>query len=135
MARHARAGRRRLRRSGFGFLTVEGERWEASLALELEAGPPMCRNIRTLSNFEPPATDEEIRASALQFVRKISGFAHPSKANQPAFDLAVEEVADVASRLLNSLKCSGPMRDRAVEAEKAKERSRRRFALLGSAGG
>jgi hypothetical protein len=93
----------------------------------------MCRNIRTLFNFEPPATDEEIRASAVQFVRKVSGFARPSKVNQPAFDLAVDEVADAAGRLLNSLKSSGPTRDRAHEAEKARERSRRRFATLGPA--
>jgi hypothetical protein len=88
----------------------------------------MCRNIRTLFNFEPPATDEEIRASALQFVRKLSGFAHPSKANQDAFDRAVEEVAAVAARLLNSLQTAAPTRDRDEEAAKAKERSRQRFA-------
>jgi len=103
-------------------------------SLGLGAEALMCRNIRTLFNFEPPATDEEIRASALQFVRKVSGFARPSKANEAAFDLAVEEVAGAASRLLNSLKSSGPLRDRAQEAEKARERSRRRFATLGSAG-
>ncbi|HLW91359.1 MAG TPA: DUF2277 domain-containing protein [Roseiarcus sp.] len=89
----------------------------------------MCRNIRTLFNFEPPATDEEIRASALQFVRKVSGFNHPSKANHDAFDRAVDEVADAARRLLASLQTIGPARDRAVEAEKARERSRRRFAM------
>ena len=88
----------------------------------------MCRNIRTLFNFEPPASDEEIRASALQFVRKVSGFAHPSKANQEAFDKAVDEVAEAASRLLNSLHTHGPARDRASEAAKAKERTQRRFA-------
>jgi hypothetical protein len=88
----------------------------------------MCRNIRTLFNFDPPASDEEIRASALQFVRKVSGFTHPSKANHAAFDLAVDEVAEAAHRLLNSLQTSGPARDRAVEAEKARERGRRRFA-------
>jgi hypothetical protein len=89
----------------------------------------MCRNIRTLFNFEPPASDEEIRAAALQFVRKVSGFAHPSKANQESFDRAVDDVAEAANRLLNSLHTHGPTRDRASEAEKAKERARRRFGL------
>ena len=88
----------------------------------------MCRNIRTLFNFEPPATEEEIRASALQFVRKVSGFAHPSKVNKAVFDHAVDEVADAANRLLHSLQTSGPTRDRALEAERAQERARRRFA-------
>jgi hypothetical protein len=88
----------------------------------------MCRNIRTLFNFEPPATDEEIRASALQFVRKLSGFAHPSKANESAFQRAVDEVSDAARRLLESLQTSGPARDREVEAEKARARARERFA-------
>jgi hypothetical protein len=88
----------------------------------------MCRNIRTLFNFEPPATDEEIRASALQFVRKLSGFAHPSKANETAFQRAVDEVSDAARRLLESLQTSGPARDREVEAEKARARARERFA-------
>ena len=87
----------------------------------------MCRNIKTLFNFEPPATDDEIRASALQFVRKLSGFGRPSQANQAAFDRAVEEVSDAARRLLTSLHTQAPPRDRAVEAEKAKERSRQRF--------
>jgi hypothetical protein len=88
----------------------------------------MCRNIRTLFNFEPPATDEEVRASALQFVRKLSGFAHPSRANEAAFDRAVDEVADAARRLLASLRTNAPARDRASEAAKAQERARRRFA-------
>jgi hypothetical protein len=88
----------------------------------------MCRNIRTLFNFEPPATDDEIHASALQFVRKLSGFAHPSKANEEAFARAVDEVAQVARRLVDSLETSAPARDREVEAEKAKARSRERFA-------
>jgi hypothetical protein len=88
----------------------------------------MCRNIRTLFNFEPPATDEEIRASALQFVRKLSGFAHPSKANEAAFDQAVDEVAQAASRLLSSLAASRPPRDRETEALKAKARAKERFA-------
>ena len=88
----------------------------------------MCRNIRTLFNFEPPATEDEIRASALQFVRKLSGFTHPSKANEPAFERAVDEVADAARRLIDSLQTSSPVRDREVEAAKAKARARERFA-------
>ncbi len=88
----------------------------------------MCRNIRTLFNFEPPATEEEIRASALQFVRKLSGFTHPSKANEAAFARAVDEVSDAARRLLVSLETTRPARDREVEAMKARERSRVRFA-------
>ena len=87
----------------------------------------MCRNIKTLFNFEPPATEDEIRASALQFVRKLSGFTRPSQANRAAFDSAVEEVADAARRLLASLHTQAPPRDRAVEAERARERSRLRF--------
>ena len=88
----------------------------------------MCRNIKTLFNFEPPASDEEIRASALQFVRKLSGFTHPSKANEAAFASAVDEVSDAARRLLVSLETTRPARDREVEAMKARERSRERFA-------
>jgi hypothetical protein len=88
----------------------------------------MCRNIRTLFNFEPPATEEEIRASALQFVRKLSGFAHPSKANEAAFGRAVDEVTDAARRLLESLETAQPARDREVEAAKARARARERFA-------
>lgn len=87
----------------------------------------MCRNIKTLFNFEPPATEDEIRASALQFVRKLSGFGRPSAANAEAFDLAVVEVSDAARRLLTSLHTSSPARDREIEAEKAKERSKLRF--------
>jgi hypothetical protein len=87
----------------------------------------MCRNIRTLFNFEPPATEDEIRASALQFVRKLSGFNAPSQANAEAFDRAVEEVSGAARRLLHSLHTSAPPRDRAIEAEKARARSRERF--------
>jgi hypothetical protein len=87
----------------------------------------MCRNIKTLFNFEPPATEDEIRASALQFVRKLSGFARPSQANEAAFNLAVEEVSASARRLLTSLHTHAPARDREIEAEKAKERSRLRF--------
>jgi hypothetical protein len=88
----------------------------------------MCRNIRTLFNFEPPATEEEIRASSLQFVRKLSGFTHPSKANEAAFNRAVEEVSDAARRLLAALETRQPARDREVEAEKARARARARFA-------
>ena len=88
----------------------------------------MCRNIRTLYNFEPPATDDEIRASALQFVRKLSGFSHPSKANEPAFERAVDDVAEAARRLIDSLQTSAPARDREVEAAKASARTRERFA-------
>ena len=88
----------------------------------------MCRNIKTLANFEPPATDDEIRASALQFVRKLSGFTAPSKANEPAFNRAVEEVSEVARRLLASLETVSPPRNREVEAMKAKARARARYA-------
>jgi hypothetical protein len=87
----------------------------------------MCRNIKTLFNFEPPATEDEIRASALQFVRKLSGFGRPSQANEAAFNLAVAEVSDAARRLLISLHTNSPPRDREIEAEKARERSRLRF--------
>ncbi len=87
----------------------------------------MCRNIRTLANFEPPATDEEIRASALQFVRKLSGCTHPSRANEPAFNRAVDEVTLAAERLLESFVTSAPARDRAEEQRKARERSAKRF--------
>ena len=88
----------------------------------------MCRNIKTLFNFEPPATEQEIRASALQFVRKVSGFSKPSHTNAEAFDRAVEEVAEAARRLISSLHSAAPPRDRQTEASKARERSRRRFA-------
>jgi hypothetical protein len=88
----------------------------------------MCRNIRTLFNFEPPATDDEIHASALQFVRKLSGFNAPSQANAAAFDRAVADVSAAARRLLGSLETNSPARDRAIEAEKARARSRERFA-------
>jgi len=87
----------------------------------------MCRNIKTLANFAPPATDDEIRASALQFVRKVSGTSRPSRANEAAFNLAVEEVTDAASRLIHSLQTSAPPRDRDEEMRKARERSRQRF--------
>ncbi len=88
----------------------------------------MCRNIRTLFNFDPPATDDEIRASALQFVRKLSGFSKPSKANEPAFERAVEEVTEAAHRLLASLATAQPPRDRDEAARKARARSAQRFA-------
>jgi hypothetical protein len=87
----------------------------------------MCRNIKTLFNFEPPVTSEEIRASSLQFVRKISGIHKPSKSNEPRFVAAVEEIAAVSTRLLHSLETSAPPRDRAVEALKAKARAAERF--------
>jgi hypothetical protein len=87
----------------------------------------MCRNIKTLFNFEPPATEEEIRASAVQFVRKLSGFTKPSKANEPAFERAIDEVADVARRLLASLQTNAPARDREVEAMKARARAAERY--------
>jgi hypothetical protein len=88
----------------------------------------MCRNIRTLANFEPPATEGEIRASALQFVRKLSGTTKPSRANQAAFDLAVDEVTAAASRLIRSLSTSAPPRNREEEARKARKRAQARFA-------
>lgn len=87
----------------------------------------MCRNIRTLYNFEPPATADEIQAAALQYVRKISGFTRPSAANQEAFDRAVEEIARASATLLQSLATTAAPKDRAVEAAKAKARSLRRF--------
>jgi hypothetical protein len=88
----------------------------------------MCRNIRTLFNFEPPASEEEIRGSALQFVRKLSGFNAPSKANEAAFNRAIEDVSDAARRLLASLETASPPRDRETEAQKARARARMRFA-------
>ena len=88
----------------------------------------MCRNIRTLFNFEPPANEEEVRASALQFVRKLSGFTKPSHANEAAFNRAVDEVTEVAHRLLHSLETNKPPRDRETEAVKARARSKARFA-------
>ena len=88
----------------------------------------MCRNIKTLANFSPPATDDEIRASALQFVRKLSGTTRPSRANEDAFNRAVEEVSDAARRLVHSMTTAAPPRNREEEARKARERSRQRFA-------
>jgi hypothetical protein len=91
----------------------------------------MCRNIKTLHNFKPPATDEEIRASSLQFVRKLCGFTKPSKPNEAAFAHAVEEVARTAHELLDSLVTTAPPRDRGVEAAKARARSAARFGTSG----
>jgi hypothetical protein len=88
----------------------------------------MCRNIKTLANFEPPATTDEIRASALQFVRKLSGTSKPSRANEEAFNRAVDEVTDSAHRLIHSLQINAPPRNREIEMKKAKERSLKRFA-------
>ena len=88
----------------------------------------MCRNIKTLANFEPPATDDEIRASALQFVRKLSGTTKPSRSNDEAFNTAVEEVTAAARKLIHSYQTSAPPRNREEEARKAKERSLQRFA-------
>lgn len=87
----------------------------------------MCRNIKTLHNFKPPATDDEVRASSLQFVRKLSGFTRPSKANEPAFCRAVDQVTQVARELLDSLVTNAPPRDREVEAARARARSLARF--------
>ena len=91
----------------------------------------MCCNIKTLFNFDPPATPEEVRASAVQFVRKISGFTSPSRANEAAFDRAVDAVAEVAQRLLDSLVTNAQPRDREVEAARARERAVKRFAHAG----
>ena len=88
----------------------------------------MCRNIRTLANFEPPASEDEVRAAALQFVRKLSGTTRPSRANEPAFDRAVDEVTVAARRLIDSLQTSAPPRDRATELRRMRERTRKRFA-------
>ena len=88
----------------------------------------MCRNIKTLANFEPPATIDEVRASALQFVRKLSGSTHPSHANEEAFNTAVDEVTEVAERLIKSLQTKAPPRNREEEMRKARERSQKRFA-------
>jgi hypothetical protein len=90
----------------------------------------MCRNIRTLFNFEPPATEDEIRASALQFVRKLSGFTRPSRVNEAAFDQAVEDVADAARRLITSLETVAPAKNREEEAARARARSAERYARV-----
>jgi hypothetical protein len=88
----------------------------------------MCRNIRTLYNFDPPATDEEVQAAALQYVRKISGFTHPSQANDESFERAVQEIASISQRLLGELVTTAPTKDREVEAAKRRARSAARFA-------
>ncbi|MET0283196.1 MAG: DUF2277 domain-containing protein [Polyangiales bacterium] len=87
----------------------------------------MCRSIKTLFNFEPPATDDEVRAASLQFVRKLSGFSKPSQANEAAFALAVEQVTNAARTLLDTMSTNAPPKDRDVEAERARERSKLRF--------
>ena len=89
----------------------------------------MCRNIKTLFNFEPPVTDDEVRAASLQFVRKITGFNKPSKANEEAFYAAIDEIARISGQLLSSLETNAPPKDREEEAAKAKARSVRRFAM------
>ena len=89
----------------------------------------MCRNIKTLFNFEPPATEQEIKASSLQFVRKLSGFTHPSKANEAAFNRAIEDVAAAARALIGSLVTTADPRDRAIEAARAKAKSVARFGI------
>ena len=91
----------------------------------------MCRNIKTLFNFDPPASDEEVRAASLQFVRKLSGFTRPSQVNQVAFDRAVDEVAVIARRLIDSLTTNAPPHDRDVVAAKAQARARARFGVAG----
>lgn len=93
----------------------------------------MCRNIKTLFNFEPPATEDEIRAASLQFVRKLSGFAHPSKANEAAFDRAVDEVAAAAGRLMEALVTTAEPKDREVEASRQRARTAARFGVRQSA--
>ncbi|HEU5479081.1 MAG TPA: DUF2277 domain-containing protein [Candidatus Tumulicola sp.] len=112
---------------GGGAAAAREPRKQGSAAERSEL-PRMCRNIKTLHNFAPPATDEEIRASAIQFVRKLSGFNRPSKANEAAFDRAVDRVTDAARDLLASLVTHAPARDREIEAAKARERSKARFA-------
>jgi hypothetical protein len=109
---------------------VGGSDFPAPKAPESRSGydRSMCRNIRTLHNFEPPATDEEIRASALQYVRKISGFTKPSHANAQAFERAVDEVTEISTRLLGELVTNAPPKDREVEAAKAKARAAQRYA-------
>lgn len=94
----------------------------------------MCRNIKTLFNFEPPASDEEIRASAIQFVRKLSGATRPSKANEAAVEQAVDRIVEATNILLSSLVTSAPPRDRDIEAEKARARTQRRFGRASEAG-
>jgi hypothetical protein len=92
----------------------------------------MCRSIKTLANFSPPATDDEIRAAAVQFVRKLIGATRPSRANEPVFDRAVDEVTAAASRLIHDLSTTAPPRDRELEAQKARARARERYARSAS---
>ncbi len=92
----------------------------------------MCRNIKTLHNFDPPATEDEIRAASVQFVRKLSGFTRPSRINELAFDRAVDQVTKVAEELLGSLVTTAPPRDRGIEAQKARERAALRFGKAGT---
>ena len=122
-------------RSQFAFGLAAGRRdgkivaaAAAQFSSRAQGDRPMCRSIRTLFNFDPPASEDEIRAAARQFVRKLSGFAHPSRANAAAFEAAIEEVADSARRLIASLTTEQPPRDREATAERARERARRRFA-------
>ena len=109
-------------------LRVHHVRKEAPPAYLDRRSTRMCRNIKTLANFEPPATDDEIRASSLQFVRKLSGSTRPSRTNEAAFNQAVDEVTAAAHRLVHSLSTSAPPRNREVEMQKARERSLKRFA-------
>jgi hypothetical protein len=106
---------------------LEHDAQAQSLPLPQYRSTSMCRNIKTLFNFEPPATDEEIRASSIQFVRKLSGSTKPSKANEAAFDAAVDEITRVTKTLLDKLVTDAPARDRELEAEKARARARKRF--------
>jgi hypothetical protein len=103
------------------------EKRQVASKAEGQAGSAMCRSIRTLANFEPPATDEELRASALQFVRKLSDVTNPSRANQDVFNRAVDQVTDAARRLVGGLQTNAPPRNREAEALKARERSKIRF--------
>jgi hypothetical protein len=120
----SRGGRRRSVGGCCGAHLVE--RYRSRIAPE-RTGGPMCRNIRPLFNFEPEASDAEIRASALQYVRKVSGYTKPSRANEEAFDRAVEEVSAVTRRLLEALVTDAPPKDREVEAARARVRAERRY--------
>jgi hypothetical protein len=113
--------------SGKGVRLRSGEGWAAARA-RITEDTEMCRNIRTLFNFEPEADEEEIRAAALQYIRKISGFTRPSKANEAAFEAAVEDVARVSGRLLAALETTAPPKDRETEAAKARARAALRYA-------
>jgi len=104
-------------------------RQSLAFGYELEVLEEMCRNIKTLFNFDPPVTDEEIRAASVQFVRKISGFNKPSKANEAAFLAAIEEIAGASSRLIRSLETSAPAKNREQEAARAKARAAERFGV------